>query len=361
MDVPAPTPPPPFPYAGETRCQASYKNSGQKCREWARYYNTGGGPRLICGIHSRKGKREPLATNPRADAIRTEQVQQRLRDADALATQRALAAGGAPIAPLVSAAPFPGMRREYSFVPAPGYMPIFPNNKHGHAFGYGRGFDASCLSPMKLGPVRHGQPGLPDALSIENYHQWGKVFPNEVQQGVPCECARAAEWAHFKPAPAFYEARNAAYVDPVPHRHKFPSKELKEMNKDYVKSVNGSKASINAPMFSVHLTPAGEERHYTYVESRYFYCHAMETLILNTRAAHWAHLQQLLARGYALQIVGYDAYTPTGTDADSLYAHYCDGSRPFGHEMVILAMLVLPQADQLPWRRYRAQHARIYE
>lgn len=359
MDAPAPT----RTYAGETRCQSVYKSSGQVCREWARWRSTTGDGKLLCGIHSRKGKREPLADNPRADAIRLEQVQQRLRDADALATQRALSVvqSGTPVEPLVSAAPFPGMRREYSFVPAPGYMPIFPNNKHGHAFGYGRGFDASGLSPMRLGPVRHAQPGLPDALSIENYHQFGKVFPNEVQQGVPCECARAAEWAHFKPAPAFYETRDAAYVDPVPHRHKSAAKEMKAANKDYVKGVRGAGRSANAPMYSVHLTPTGEERHYTYVESRYFYCHAMETLIGEKRAAEWAHLQQLLARGYALQIVGYDAYTPTGTDAESLYAHYCDGSRPFGHEMVILAMLVLSQVEQRPWRRFRAEHTQLYE
>jgi hypothetical protein len=35
--------------------------------------------------------------------------------------------------------------------------------------------DFSALSPMKLGPVMHGQKDVPPATSIENYHQFNKV------------------------------------------------------------------------------------------------------------------------------------------------------------------------------------------
>ena len=40
---------------------------------------------------------------------------------------------------------------------------------------------AGCpaLSPMRLGPVEHKQPGLPPAKSLENWWQAGKVYPSE--------------------------------------------------------------------------------------------------------------------------------------------------------------------------------------
>lgn len=340
-------------YAGEIKCCAQYAKSKEPCREWARYRATDGSKRLLCGVHSRKGKRIDMPVNPKADDVRAAIVAERLAAAAELARQRLQDVAVATR--LVTAATFAGMMREYSFVPAPGHLPIFPNNKHGHGFGYG--YDFSGLSPMRLGPVRHGQPSLPDALSIENYHQFNKCFPNEINAAEPCECPRSAQWAHFKPAPLFYAKRAEAYADPVPHRHKYDSAVLKKANKDYV-----NHRSINVPMYSVHETAAGEERHYTYLESRYFYCHAMETLIMSTRAEQWAQLQDLLARGYALQIVGYDAYTPRATDPETLYAaHYLDESRPFGHEMVILAMLCIDDAEQRPWNRYRREHAALYE
>jgi len=336
-------------YAGELKCCAQYGKSKEPCREWARYVATDGSKRLLCGVHSRKGKRSDLPLNPKASEIREAVLAQRIEEAATFAAQRL--ASHAPR--LVTAATFDGMLREYSFVPAPGHLPIFPNNKHGHGFGYG--FDFSALSPMKLGPVRHGQPSLPDAQSIENYHQFNKVFPNELLIDVVCECARSAEWAHFKAAPVFYAKRLEAYGDPVPHRHKYASAELKKANKDYV-----GKAKVNKPMYSVHETPTGEERHYTYLESRYFYCHQMETLISSTRPAQWSQLLDLLVRGYALQIVGYDAYTPRATDPDTLYEHYLDETRPFGHEMVILTMLCVDDTEQRPWNRFRREHAEIY-
>lgn len=243
--------------------------------------------------------------------------------------------------------------KEYSLVPDAGYMPIFPNNKHGNAFGYPCG-DFSGLSPMRLGPVRHGQASLPDAMNIENYHQCNKVFPNEILPNTPCDCPRSARWAHMKAAPIFYSKRLQAYLDVVPHRHKYDDAKLKAANKAYVK---GNK---NVPLYSVHEI-GNEERHFTYVESRYFYCIQMETLIGSTRQAEWQRLQDYLARGYALQIVGYDAFRPTATDSDALYAHYQDGSRPFGHEMVILTILCLPNAADRPWHRYNADHPGLYE
>ena len=215
-----------------------------------------------------------------------------------------------------------------------GYLPIFPNKWHGHAFGYTQngGGDFSALSPMRLGPVPlpSGEGTL--ALNIENYYQFAKVFPNELSDE-PCDCGSATLGPHNKPGPAFYKARAAAYADKTPHRHK----------------QKGVKPAYSC--YTISGADGIREVHCDYIESRYYYCTQMETLAKRTPA--WTRLYDLYWRdNLALEIFGYDAYTPSGTDADSLYAHYCDPARPFGHEMVLLTMVALgDQADLYPWNR----------
>jgi hypothetical protein len=125
--------------------------------------------------------------------------------------------------------------------------------------------------------------------------------------------------------------------------------------------VKGNAFHKNAPVYSVHVDSDGVERHFTYVESRYFYCLQMEKLATQTPA--FTRLQKYKAEGYKIQIVGYDAYTPDGIDPDTLYRHYRDPERPFGHEMVILTLLVIDShhRDQYPWNRYYSDHASVYE
>jgi hypothetical protein len=50
----------------------------------------------------------------------------------------------------------------------PGFLKVFPNYKHQNRQD---GFGCKSLSPMSLGPVEHGQPNLPNAMNIENFHQ----------------------------------------------------------------------------------------------------------------------------------------------------------------------------------------------
>lgn len=58
-----------------------------------------------------------------------------------------------------------------------GFLKVFPNFKHeNRKDGYG----CKSLSPMFLGPVDHGQPGLPPAKNIENFHQGSKCFKEEL-------------------------------------------------------------------------------------------------------------------------------------------------------------------------------------
>ena len=57
-------------------------------------------------------------------------------------------------------------------------------------------------------------------------------------------------------------------------------------------------------------------------------------------------------------ICGYDAYQP---DPAKLYEHYCDPSRPFGHELVLYTLLSVKDREDYPWRRYYREHSELYD
>ncbi len=213
-------------------------------------------------------------------------------------------------------------------VPTDGYTPIFPNNWHAHSYGYGSG-DFSSLSPMRLGPARYKDL---ESKNVENFYQFAKVFPDEI--GVDsCTCGRP--FRHNAPGPSFIVARDNAYKDDVPHRHK----------------KKGPK-----PLYSCY-----GDIHCTYIESRWFYCSEMERLLAEAPA--FARLLAMYNDGKSLELLGYDAYPPDAIDADTLYRHYCDEKRPFGHELVILTMIALGAegAASYPWNRYHREHREVYE
>jgi hypothetical protein len=297
-------------YLGESTCVGAYAN-GATCKKTA--YFEGG----YCGTHKRSAKKLPK--NPNAASVKKQAIDAHL--ATVVPSEN----------PVVTATK---MRMRRTPVPAPGHYLVCPNNKHASNFGHPG--DYSSLSPMRLGPVAWTPEG--NALNIENFHQFAKCFPKELSDQPCTECGYREE--HNKPSEAFYETRKRGYADPTPHRHKFSAKDG------------------NAPAFSVQFDEQGREHHYSYVQSRYFYCKQME--LLATEREAFRQLVSLRQQGYSLDIHGYDAYTPTGTDADTLYAHYCDPSRPFGHEMVILTLLVL-EPDQYPWDRFRRENADIYQ
>ena len=141
------------------------------------------------------------------------------------------------------------------------------------------------------------------------------------------------------------------YRDPVPHRHKYDRTFLLTLGKN-----------ANIPLYSARKTSQGEVRRFTYVESRYFYCQQYELLAPQTK--DFQELQNRLQLGTNLQIVGYDGYPITQADgeplAKSLYKHYLDTSRPFGHELVLYTLLTLQNPEDYPWNRYRKNHPELY-
>lgn len=197
----------------------------------------------------------------------------------------------------------------------PGAVMIFPNNRHGqHPFA---AFDCSGLSPMRLGPVEHGQPGLPPAVNIENFHQGSKVYQEEVDKD-------------GNPTDLYYKNRRDFYLDPIPHRHKYMGD-----------STTGNK---NIPLYFLWVSKDGKENRLTYVESRQFYCTFYERLV--TVQPAFLRLKQMWISGYDIEICGYDGHPMPENDVE---AAYLDSTKPFGHERVLAAILL----EKCPWHKYK--------
>lgn len=310
-------------FFGEEMCQIMSNHPGfsVSCRNKA-YYRLNAG-KLSCGVHSRNKPRTQLPVNPNAEEVAVNRLVEweRLVEESAAANLAAGRRGSLTVSKLK-------MMRAPEHVD--GVRNVFPNNRHQNRKD---GFGCSSLSPMRLGPTQHWQPGLPQALSIENYHQFNKVFSREVETDANGQVTVQA---------AFFNARNAAYLDPVPHRRKFEDE----------KGTNGNR---NVPLFCLHLTRTGEERRYTYIESRYFYCREYERLAKQT--ADFAKLRDWLAQGYNLQIVGYDGHSVD----KSVYELYTDERLPFGHELVLYTLLAIENPAEYPWNVYYERHRSRYE
>lgn len=212
---------------------------------------------------------------------------------------------------------------------------IFPNYKHG---GRSDGVGMPALSPMSLGPIEHGEPGVVAAANLENYHQWSKCWPSEA---LPAEQGGG-------PAPVWFERRTAGFADPVPHRHKF---DKEQMAKE--RALVPDATNPNQPLFAVHIDRNSAVRRFTYVESRAFYCCWYE--VLAKRTSDFARLWDWhTKRHVSLCIAGYDGYPLS----DDVYLDYCDDTKPFGHERVLAALLM---GGPYPWRRYMAEHPAVYK
>lgn len=224
----------------------------------------------------------------------------------------------------------------------PGYRKIFPNFKHKNRKD---GIGLPGLSPKSLGPVKHNQgprpydhKKLPPSKNLENLHQGNKVFP----------CDTLKRKGSLIPTDQWYEQQRKYYLDPVPHRHQEAALEV------------GKGVNKNVPAFSVWFTPQGEELHLTYIESRQIYCTYFDRLIRDTE--DYTTLIDLISNGTNIQIVGYDGFD-LGFDSSGKRPSrallrkrfdewYLDPSRPFGHELVLAAILLLEEEDY-PWVTHR--------
>jgi len=292
-------------FYGEHPCSEHYKN-GKLCRNLAYFRSRTG--KLVCGLHVKKhhGSTQ-LPVNPNKQADLEAKYQRWAEECESVAAaNRQQGVRGTVVCTKMGMMRNP-VRRE-------GFIMIFPNFKHGGRKD-GRGMPA--LSPKAMGPVVHGQQGLPNALNLENFWQFSKVYGDEVD-------------AKGSPTGVFFSRQIETFLDPVPHRHK-------------------PNATGNVPLYWLWKRGNGELVRFKYVQARQFYCNFYERFAL--KSAEFAQLQDLLENGYNLQLCGYDAYDVTRP----LEEHYLDGSRPFGHELVLYSLLTLQNPADYPWRKHKTE------
>ena len=289
------------PFAGEVKCRL--------CSCKAYYRLPWGGE--FCGRHAKVSER-------RIDLPRLSKIEVRAKAArEKLAHQSTVAAAkaGKPQGTF-GVVTLQRMRMMRAPTMTLGKALILPNNRHGsHPLA---AFDCCALSPMRLGPVEHGQPGLPPSLNLENFHQGSKCYAEEVD-------------SKGQPSSVFSMNRLAMYVDDKPHRHK---------------ECGGLKTKL--PLYFVWIDRDGTEKHLTYIESRQFYCTFYERLA--SQKPEFARLRAMVVDGIDLEICGYDAYPLEKQGNYEL--SYIDPQQPFGHERVLAAMLTL-NPTEYPWRTHK--------
>lgn len=294
-------------YYGESICQKKVKSNGQPCKNLAYYIQD---DIISCGVHSKKNSRVKLSINPNKsenDRKAKEQIEKDIKDAK-MRNKVSGVKGDIKVSK---------MKMMKSPESIKGYLNVFPNYLHANRKD---GYGCATLSPKSIGPIRSHM--LPNAHNLENFHQFSKFYEFEVN-------------ADGKIKQDALDTRIKGFNDKVPHRHKF----------DGVK---------DKALFSMYYDKNGNEHRYTYVQSRYFYCYWYEKLV--PLLDEYKFLVNEIRDGLNINICGYDGYQPTM----SLYEHYLDDSRPFGHELVLYTMLTTKE-EEYPWRIYYQKNSDIYE
>lgn len=292
-------------YYGEILCMAK-TGKGENCKNKAYYLCNNS---YVCGVHSRNKERIELCKNENKNIEKLEKINKDEKYCDEIAKLNKEKG----IKGNVIVVKMKMMRKVEDH---DGFIKVFPNYKHNNRID---GLGISSLSPFNIGPIKHGQPKLPDALCLENYHQYSKAYPNEVDE-------------KGEPTKLFFDNQIKGFLDKEGHRHK-----------EEAKNIKGNK---NIPLFSVWIDKDGKLHKVSYFESRQFYCHFYERGIKNNK--DFLKLKQMLNDGYNLQICGYDGY-----DIDkSVEECYKDISKPFGHEICLYTMLVHDE-NEYPWNKYK--------
>lgn len=305
-----------MPYYGERTCENkiwSGKNKGKQCKNYAYYMEN---KKYLCGVHSSEERKE-LPKNPDSKKIKEEKYdkEQKIIEEVAEKNRKNNKKGQVTVTKLKI------MKKPEDIE---GFLKIFPNFKHQNRKD---GFGCSSLSPKAMGPIEHNMPHLPVAQNLENYHQFAKIFPFEIINGKITEEAK--------------DIRVKAYESKIPHRHKYDAKKLKKYG------------NVNIPLYSLYYDKDGKEHKYTYIQCRYFYCHWYEKIAKETD--DFKYLIDRLNKGYNLQIVGYDGFTPK-----NVQEHYLDEKRPFGHELVLYTLLTIDNPEEYPWNIFYKNNEELY-
>ena len=292
------------PIYGEIRCQATLKSTGAPCKNGA-YYKLGTG--YYCGVHAKSENRIELEKNTAVlAAIRSDENKKRSDEIEKVAKENKSAGkkGRVMMTKFEMMKPLTYMS---------GYLAVFPNRDHG---GRSDGLGIPELSPMNLGPVNHVMKEYPPALNLENYWQFAKVSANISKSD-------------------YVAARTKGYLDPVGQRHGYA----------------GKGAEI---LFSEFISSKGEIFKYSYMQARFFYCHYYDILAREKIKV----LKRMIDDGYNLQIFGFDSFE---IGNQSLWEHYNDEKKPFGHEAVIYCLLTIDDPENYPWNLYKDKYPIFYK
>ena len=301
------------PFAGELSCQGVYKtgvHKGMPCSRVAYYAQENG---YFCGTHSKAEQREKLEKNPHKAIERATTLTKQIESVQN--AQKVNRGTGNVICSK--------MFMMKKFEPTLDYQTIFPNFKHKNRRD-GKGYPS--LSPMSLGSVQHNIDTLPPALSLEGFWQGSKLYEEECHEKIPNRT--------FFPNSTFYLNREMMFLANPPLRRK------PNMTSKVVAFVWEDKN--------------GCEEYLDYLTSRQVYCHLYERLVEKNRdliALRW-----FIDVGYNLNIVGYDGYDFHSQEGDTLAQKllncYLDTTKPFGHELCLVSLLVL-KPKEYPWRIYK--------
>lgn len=360
-----------LPFFGESLCQATYKTGkkkGQQCTNKAYYYDIPA-EQIRCGMHSEDRTREDLMKNPRAKEIAIEKCEELKELAeDAAMLNRKYGNRGVIICDKLLMMKSPTCQ--------PGFTMIFPNFRHADRLD---GIGCATLSPKSIGPIQHWMRELPPARNLENFHQFSKVYPWEADEFT---LDKNGNIISVPLTSAFNKVRIQAYQDPEPQRHKHKYSPLLQLFREnhpeisnelpadpkgglpdpeaktpMMKEIAKISSGLYKPLYTLY-TFDGRPRRFTYMESRYVYCHLYELAVRNL--PEFKKLVSMLDRGYNLQIVGYDGLA-VDRSGKTLAELYLDESQPFGHELVLYTMLRNSDAYNYPWNIFRRQHLELYE
>lgn len=320
------------PKYGEIKCEqvyASGKHKGEQCKNGAYFrvrvdsadnVDSVGAYQYLCGMHSRsfKNRKELVKMTASEKKEKKDDIYNRMKlEARAVAKINVLNLKPGEIILVRMSGRFPHVP------PRCGWWNVYPNFK---SAWQGIGLVFPSLSPMSLGPVKHGQPGLPDALNIENFHQQSKCY------------------LQFESHEEFKKNQIAGFLSDKPQRHKFKFNVTEGKNNQY--------KNKNIPDYFVWIDKDGKEHRLSgkkgYIQSRQFYCNFYDRLVENHE--DFIKLKKLLMQSYNLQICGPDAY-PIST-ISTIEEAYLSAKVPFGHERVLYTMLT-QQSALWPWRKYK--------
>jgi hypothetical protein len=281
---------------GEIKCEAilqSGKNQGLRCTNGA-YYHTGNG--YLCGMHSKNIERKELEkmSGDQKEEIKKIAFDIMFQKATKIAEQN-IKDGKVGTVKLVK------LNGRFSKVtPEDGWLDIYPNYMSTYQ---GIGLVYPSLSPMSIGPIKHGQKDLPDALNLENFYQYSKFYEE------------------LESKEDFKALQIKCFLDKKPNRRKYDKKDI-------------------PTGFIWH--DQTKEHCLNYLESRQFYANFYQRGIESSK--DFLALKKLLQEGYKLRICGPDAYELKETSM----ASYIDTSVPRGHEYCLYEML-MNQKGNYPW------------